>query len=1153
MSNVYSEVTASFSRDRVLKKFDTPINTLPYTLSDIKISHNDYLTENTVNDAITKLYKNWLYLIANGEIFTQTSPTSSITGVIFDDSFAYTIEDINNVPTGTDKLSTVNELHFIKTPNSENSLVFAYGINDSIVYKINTEYNSLSTLLSSNQVEFNKKFNFDNVVSVDNAGDFLFVLDKGVNTLYKFDISGLLYNDPAIQKTSITDSKHPGRILVKSIGGKGKTNRKNKLTNPSSISIYNNEIYVLDNGNFSIKVYDLNFNFIRDIIDKELFLKTNGDLPVSITVEQESDISTIGKVFVLSKYGSITTFTLDFKNKQVYNPFEGYNSKFDTLYKEQQNFKKIISSPTNKNIIYICTNKNIIKFYKTNLTQPISFFNLLLNSSQLEKINSFDVININGIDNISIITHLNNKSTKFKFYKDDTISNKLYHENFYSNYYTLSSITVKEELVNFITFNKVCEKLVYNNSAYLENISKKIYSVYDNNRIPTISAVVDHVFTLPDTFVTDNNFYIGINEPLLTDIINRPITKIYQQQETLFNILKESFLNNNPPINVSEILESKASVDIFELIQFSTSNQTITADSTVTYNITRNKTENQTSFKIYNTLGSNTLSSDIGGYVDSSEPYTLTFEPGISSISVDFFAEPFYSGANKSFDTIIYDADNGAYIDSTNYIRTTTITALSSIYTISLSATNPTTITEGSNNSFAVIRNNDNNFYYDSISCNIFTTNLGSTSNNDYNYITSDGNYNGGSDSSYFIEINPGQVSALSASDTGTIVFNPGVSAVFFNISAVSGDGGEIGESFNITINNPSDSIATISTPNTQTVLISEYYYPISLTLDNTYETAYSGNSNYLSGVNIWSLLSGDSDFRDISSTYAVSAQLTLSDNLTVYSPNSAGALYFDSTDISNPILIGSKLKISIPSTGAIVGKGGNGGTGVAWASGSDFGDVDSLSTLDLPENDSHSGMDGYPAISLSAFSYLEIVNEGKLYGGAGGGGAGFLPVTAQNMPEVSTLSATAGGGGGAGITPDGSNNTGAGLGGSKFTGAYNAVGNGNDGTQSSGGAGGTYDLTTLIPPASSSNQFPIMSGAPGGNLGFSGGGGDHPEPGLVGEQLVINYDNSYSTTVLEIYKNRFNGGSVGDIVSYTSLVSIITSGSGEFKGRKNF
>ena len=87
MSSIYSEVTATYSRDRVLEKFDTTLNTLPYTLDDIKISHNDLLLANVYNDTITKLYFNYLFLIANAEITTKTSPTTALSSYNYTDTY----------------------------------------------------------------------------------------------------------------------------------------------------------------------------------------------------------------------------------------------------------------------------------------------------------------------------------------------------------------------------------------------------------------------------------------------------------------------------------------------------------------------------------------------------------------------------------------------------------------------------------------------------------------------------------------------------------------------------------------------------------------------------------------------------------------------------------------------------------------------------------------------------------------------------------------------------------------------------------------------------------------------------------------------------------------------------------------------------------
>lgn len=1114
MSSVYSEVTATYSRDRVLEKFDTAKNTLPYTIDDIKISHNDFLVSNVYNDAIDKLYKNWLYLIANAEIFTKTSPTTALTAdgasyIQFDNSLAtvnLTSDDIN--PSGTTTLSSTDEIHIIKSPNEEKDLVFVYGDENSLVFKINTDFNASSTtlLLSGNEAEFNKNFKFDNVVSVDNYEDFLFVLDQGSSTLYKYDVSGLLYKDPAIERTGINDTTHPGRYLVKTVGGKGKTNRKNKLANPSSIKIYNKEIYVLDNGNFSIKVYDTNFNFIRDIADKDLFITNDGNKPVSITVDRESDISNTGKVFVLSKHGTITTYSVDFKNKQVYNPFGKFSNEFDLNYAEQKNFKKIISSKSNNNILYVVTNKQIIKFYKTNLTKPITFFDFPISTLSDERINSLGVESVSGVDNLVLQTSLSSGPTKFRLYKDDTVNKKLYHENLYTNYYTLSDIEVKtEELVNAITFNKTTEKIIYNHSALFENLNKKVYGKYSNTKTALISTVVESTFNTPSTFNTTDDFYIGLNEPLLTDVINRPLIKLYNQQESLFSLIKEEYLNSYPPENVTELVESTVDTAKFQVISIETADQTVLAGSTVRYNITRNSTVGTVTGAYYTAPVSNFVETDIEGFVAESAPNTFTFEPGVSSLSTTAFDHrvrfvtdsSFYSGSDKKFKFIIINPSDNAVIDSNNFTRTTTIQSAGIDYSVTLSATNPSTLTETQLSTFSVVRTNANNTFNHEISTNIFTTNLGITTDSDYQTIVTDNTYKGkvGVDYKSTQSLNNMQISALNVHSQGTIIFPVGVSAAFFSISATGDNAFDSGDQFKLSLKNPSPGVSVGPTSN-QTITIVEKVEPLSITVDTTFETNHS-NTSYLSGVNVWALLSGNQTFQSIS-TFPVSANLTLQEGLTVYSPTTArGAIYFDAQDKATPLQTGSTLKVTIPANTFLVGKGGDGGTGLYWVSGSDLTNTAAVSVNGIDDID---GDPGGPVITLSAFTYIEIDNSGTIYGGAGGGGAGVLPITATNMVNIwdglggPSIKTSSGGGGGAGIAPNGNSDTGVGAGGGKHSsaGSLNYVNAGSAGTQSSGGAGGGINLP--VPPALSATAFKVVSGADGGNLGADGAGDDIPD-----------------------------------------------------------
>ena len=1150
MSSVYSEVTATYSRDRVLEKFDTTLNTLPYTLDDVKISHNDLLLADVYNDTISKLYSNYLFLIANAEITTKTSPTTALSSYNFTDTYTATASVPSTSASGTTSLSTINELHFLKRGNTNEKIVFSYGTENSLIFKISENNQTITSLLSGNKVEFNKQFEFSNVVSVDSFNNFLFVLDKGNNTLFKFDIAGLIYSDPPVERNSI-DSDLPGRFLLKTIGGKGKVNRKNKLTDPSSISIFNENIYVLDNGNFTIKIFDLNFNFINSYTNKEIF----DYKPISINVSAASDLDSSGKIFILGKNGSIITCDIDFNNITVFDIFSNYTSRLDPakIYSEKNNFKKIISSPSQKNILYVTTNKSIIKLYKTNLTIPISFYNTSLFNlnSSYEFIDSLDVDTISGVDNLVLFSHLSSGETKYSLFKDKNETNKLYHENFYTNYFSLSDITIKpQELVNAISFNKTTEKILYNHSSFFENINKKIYSYYTETRVPEICTVVEATYVIPADFNVTSDFYIGVNEPILTDIINRPITKLFKQQEVLFDILKESYLNTNPPANIPEVLPAAVEFEELPIIQFNQlyPDATVIAGNNVRYEVTRNKSDRESKFRIITQTGTNTLTSDYG-HITSADNLIYTFSYGISSIDITIPTEHFYSGDDKSFSTLLYEP-SGCIIDQTNANRLTTIKESGNLYTVSLSTDGPTpvAIENGTPARFAVIRTNSNNTYTQNTSVNIFTSHI-STTDSDIVTISTDGTYKGSTDDfgnfPGFAPENNYQVFANTLSG-GTVIFTENVSAVFFDVSAKGDISSENPETFSVNINNASQ--GSIISTNSHMGVVNEELKSVSLTVDSTYPTNYNSTGK-LSGVNIWYLLSADTTYQTYSAQKAMDVSLTITSPLTVYSPVvDRGAIFFDAKETVNPIRLGSKLTVNIPETSLVIGKGGDGGTGLIWLSGQGF-DEDTatfpVSTVDdLEDRDySHSGQDGGPVISLSGFELLTINNTGSAVGGAGGGGAGFLAVSANPMPEVSALSASSGGGGGAGIEPNGF-----GVGGIKHPGgtfgpltveSATFVCDGCNGSVTTGGDGG---ITSGLSDGYNTNLFNVMDGAAGGSIGKSGCGGDQPDN-------VAGYPTCYDTVSSDVL--RFKGGVVGNIVQpgvnwYTRAQDITT---GTFSG----
>ena len=248
--SLYNEVTAvtgiGYHTNRVLGKLESPELNLPYSIEAIKISHNDFAVTEVYNDSIRKLYRNYLYLIANAEIVTASSPTSAAAEYInVDSNFTATFVDTALNPASGNSLSSMHadiETHITKKIDSNHFVYFTYSSGDSVVVESTTEFGTIKSVLSGNFVEFspdNKNaFKFKEVVSVDIVDEYLFVLDRGNLTLFKFDISGLLTNDAAVQRLGADDKTNPGRLLLKTLGGTQYTQVKNRLVDPVSVNVY---------------------------------------------------------------------------------------------------------------------------------------------------------------------------------------------------------------------------------------------------------------------------------------------------------------------------------------------------------------------------------------------------------------------------------------------------------------------------------------------------------------------------------------------------------------------------------------------------------------------------------------------------------------------------------------------------------------------------------------------------------------------------------------------------------------------------------------------------------------------------------------------------------------------------------------------------
>ena len=183
--SLYNEVTAvtgvGYSTNRVLGKLETASLNLPYSLEDIKISHNDFAVTEVYNDSIRKLYRNYLYLIANAEIVTTSSPISAVGDYInVDPNFTATLSSTSTNPASGNSLSSMHgniETHIAKKLDSNHFVYFTYSTGDSVVVESTTEFGTVKSVLSGNFVEYSpndnntfKGTNFPSSVLIGPAG-----------------------------------------------------------------------------------------------------------------------------------------------------------------------------------------------------------------------------------------------------------------------------------------------------------------------------------------------------------------------------------------------------------------------------------------------------------------------------------------------------------------------------------------------------------------------------------------------------------------------------------------------------------------------------------------------------------------------------------------------------------------------------------------------------------------------------------------------------------------------------------------------------------------------------------------------------------------------------------------------------------------------
>ena len=394
--------------------------TLPFNFDQIKIQSNDISNYRVFNQSISKLYINYLYLYGWTQLASNVIPVTS-NGIVgnYNNTFNWNynlsstqFQSFSSLGIGDlDKSDIIYPLYY----NNTNLLITC---STSAVNIINSPTNNstINIIFSTYQTDYNSTLYFKDITSIVAVANNLYVLDGQNNSIFLYNIESLLYNNSAY-------------YLSKTLGGLGLAQDNTKFNNPISICTDGNQIYVLDQGNLSIKVYDLNLNWVATYILNADF---KNSIPVYITYNQNI-------IYVVDDQNKLSLYSGSYLTK---------TAEYSLHLNGSETFKNIFFAKSNKDILYIVTTQNIYKRFITDLNVSIGKFLLYnFNITSSENLLWADSISYDQINDYVYILSNNNTSTKILQFVDN--------ENFISilteptfDVYPLSSINVVDNEYN---------------------------------------------------------------------------------------------------------------------------------------------------------------------------------------------------------------------------------------------------------------------------------------------------------------------------------------------------------------------------------------------------------------------------------------------------------------------------------------------------------------------------------------------------------------------------------------------------------------------------------------------------------------------------------------------------------------------------------
>ena len=543
--------------------FDRLVNdqvSLPYSLNDITIQANDFLSEEVVNKKISLLKDNNTFCFSRLFIPNNDIPYNVPTYASFNNLSSSSFTVLSSISTDVLFADSVKpDLADIKgfvcsNSNSDNSEFVMFAYTDTSILTLTGTNNSLDLISSSNLYQDNIEENtqaFSRIGGMCIEDTLLFVTDSDNNAVLKYDISTYINKD-----TIFT----PSKILIEVIGAKGKISDSYKFNVPTFITSSLSNIFVFDSNNRTIKVYDLNFNYVTRInainFKKEQLVALEYNKINNLLYALTQPVTENLKLYVIAN-DFTTTDTYTLTDKLVSN----------------ETVKNITFSYNDSNIFYVCTNFNVYKklinrpeYNIGRFTANRTFRIVDVRESGVSNLWNYVSIpfkdcnfrwNLLSIDGDSqstdrfsdsnrgiFITPQNDDSDKFFiitgskiFFFKETMSYKrvLKTENV-SNFGRANLNLFGTEYVQASTLNKELYKLVTDIFLLKNNIRGRFYGKYDSQGILVLDDY-NYNINYTDFFDTiTESFFVHENEKAITGVINRVLTQIYDLQYKLIKL-----------------------------------------------------------------------------------------------------------------------------------------------------------------------------------------------------------------------------------------------------------------------------------------------------------------------------------------------------------------------------------------------------------------------------------------------------------------------------------------------------------------------------------------------------------------------------------------------------------------------------------------